>query len=96
MLLKNWKILNNGNNDNDPFAGVLYNLITFQDGLTLISLLSLIAHPHLSDRAITLKVERYLLGKLKFNCNSMSYQATEGSAVKQRARAIRQPSLKFE
>ena len=29
-----------------------------------------------------LKVERYLLGKLKFNCNSMSYQATEGSAVK--------------
>ena len=29
-----------------------------------------------------LKVERYLLGKLKLNCNSMSYQATEGSAVK--------------
>ena len=29
-----------------------------------------------------LKVERYLLGKLKFNCNSMSYQATEGSAMK--------------
>ena len=29
-----------------------------------------------------LKVERYLLGKLKFNCNSMSYQATEESAVK--------------
>ena len=27
-------------------------------------------------------VERYLLGKLKFNCNSMSYQAIEGSAVK--------------
>ena len=29
-----------------------------------------------------LKVERYLLVKLKFNCNSMSYQATEESAVK--------------
>ena len=43
-----------------------------------------------------LKVERYLLVKLKFSCNSMSYQATEGSAVKQRARAIHQPSLKFE
>ena len=32
--------------------------------------------------ADNLKVERYLLGKLKFNCSSMSYQATEGSAVK--------------
>ena len=31
---------------------------------------------------VNLKVERYLLGKLKFNCNSISYQATEGSAVK--------------
>ena len=29
-----------------------------------------------------LKVERYLLVKLKFNCSSMSYQATERSAVK--------------
>ena len=29
-----------------------------------------------------LKVERYLLVKWKFSCNSMSYQATEGSAVK--------------
>ena len=28
-----------------------------------------------------LKVERFLLGKLKFNCNFMSYQATEGSAA---------------
>ena len=29
-----------------------------------------------------LKVEGYLLGNLKFNCNSMSYQATKRSAVK--------------
>ena len=37
-VVRNGKILNKGNNDSNLSAGVLYNLITFQAGLTLISL----------------------------------------------------------
>ena len=37
---------------------------------------------HIHEMVGNLKVELYLLGKLKFNFNSMSCQATEGSAVK--------------
>ena len=53
MLLENGKILNKGNNDSNLSARVLYNLITFQAGLTLFSLLSLTTHPHLPDTTIT-------------------------------------------
>ena len=36
-VVRKRKILNEGNNDSNLSAGVLYNLITFQAGLTLIT-----------------------------------------------------------